>query len=52
MDTKFFPKASELDSFYPELHEKKIKKPQLVDNPIKESSKIVAIEKKNSHESK
>ena len=52
MDTKFFPKASELDSFYPELKEKKIKKPQLVENAIKESSKIVAIEEKVKHEPK
>ena len=43
MDTKFLPKAQELSNFFPELEEKKKKKPELVENAIKESSKIVSI---------
>lgn len=43
MDTKFLPKAQELANFFPELEEKKKKKPELVENAIKESSKIVSI---------
>ena len=43
IDSKFIPKAHELANFFPELEEKKKKKPELVENAIKESSKIVSI---------
>ena len=48
MDRKFFPKASELSEFYPELEEKKASKPQLVEDTIKESSKILDLKIHNN----
>ncbi|MDB3863435.1 DNA recombination protein RmuC [Alphaproteobacteria bacterium] len=48
MDRKFFPKASELSEFYPELEEKKSSKPQLVEDTIKESSKILDLKIHNN----
>jgi len=50
MDAKFIPKANELADFFPELEEKKAKKPALVENAIKESTKIVSIKNQGGND--
>ena len=50
MDAKFIPKANELADFFPELEEKKAKKPALIENAIKESTKIVSIKNQGGND--
>ena len=43
MERKFIPKATELRDFFPELEDKKTAKPKIVEEAIKDSSKIIQI---------
>ena len=43
MERKFIPKATELRDFFPELEDKKTAKPKIVEEVIKDSSKIIQI---------
>lgn len=43
MERKFIPKATELMDFFPELEDKKTAKPKIVEEVIKDSSKIIQI---------
>lgn len=54
MDRNFVPKVTELAEFFPELEQKKTSEPKLVENNVRDSSKIVPLrlEEDDDHDTK
>lgn len=50
MDSKFIPKASELAEYFPELEDKKKSQPKLVEDAIKDSSKLISSNSSEGHD--